>query len=101
LRVHRSEAQTLDGRHSEGYTRSAFLTVLLGPLFSTCLTLQLSRALSSFPNGHMCKRRMRQAIDLPCVDVCKREVHLRALYSYPSGDAVSTCIRCEATPLSG
>jgi hypothetical protein len=26
LRVHRSEAQTLDGRHSEGYTRSAFLS---------------------------------------------------------------------------
>jgi hypothetical protein len=39
LRVHRSEAQTLDGRHSEGYTRSAFLTVFAWPFVFNVLNI--------------------------------------------------------------
>lgn len=35
-----------------------------------------------------------QAIDVSGVDVCRREVHLGALRSYPAGDDVSLFIRC-------
>jgi len=52
-------------------------------------TSRRSRALSSFPNGHACKRRMRQAIDFSHVDVCRHLERARALHSYPTGDDVS------------
>ena len=96
LRVRRSEAQTLDGRRSEGHARSASLSRFsLGTLFSTRLMSRRSRALSGIPTYTREPRSKYQAIDFACVDVCKLEVHLRALCSYPAGDDVSTFIRCE------
>jgi hypothetical protein len=48
-RVHRSEAQTLDGRRSEGYGRKYISSRFsFGPLFSTYLTSKRSRALYRF-----------------------------------------------------
>ena len=60
-------------------------------------TSRRSRALSSFPNGYACKRRMRQAIDFSHVDVCRHLERSGALHSYPTGDDVSPCIRCESS----
>jgi hypothetical protein len=48
-RVQRSEAQTLDGRRSEGYERKHFSSRFsFGPLFSTYLTSKRARELYRF-----------------------------------------------------
>lgn len=64
-RVHRSEAQTLDGRRSEGYARKRVCgSFSFGPLFSTYLTSKRFRALYRFRmetrNSGVCS----QAVDL-------------------------------------
>ena len=89
LRVHRSEAQTLDGRRSEGYTRSAFLSHFRSALCFQTLNVAALQSALRIPTYTRKPRRKCQAIDLPCFEVCKPEVHLRALYSNPTGDDVS------------
>ena len=74
---------------AKGTRAKRVLAIFARAFVFNLFTSRRSRALSSFPNGHARKRRMRQAIDFSHVDVRKHSKRSRALPGYPAGDDVS------------